>query len=283
MGRLAIALVAALGLFSVASVSTAAAATQIGETFVPADCDGGSTYVQAGSPGGSYAAPNPGVITSWSFQAAAASPTQLKLKIARPVGGNTFTVVGEGQLESPPVNQLSSFLVRIPVQPGDVLGVYLASGPCGMFVAPPAYPYSYFVGDPGVGTTTGFTPGGYFKLDISAVLEPDADNDGFGDETQDQCPTDDTAQGACPVPDTTITKHPKDKTKKKKATFEFTSSIAGATFECSLDDHAFAPCSSPDELKVKKGKHSFDVRATAKGQTDASPASDGWKVKKKHK
>jgi hypothetical protein len=37
-------------------------------------------------------------------------------------------------------------------------------------------------------------------LNVSAVLEPDADGDGFGDETQDQCPTNATTQGPCPTP-----------------------------------------------------------------------------------
>jgi DNA-binding beta-propeller fold protein YncE len=83
-------------------------------------------------------------------------------------------------------------------------------------------------------------------------------------------------------PDTHITKGPKDKTKNKRATFEFTSTEPGSTFECSLDGKAFAPCASPDTLKVKKGKHRFDVRATdAAGNVDPTPASDAWKVKKK--
>lgn len=85
-------------------------------------------------------------------------------------------------------------------------------------------------------------------------------------------------------PETQITKRPKDKTKKKQATFEFTSNVAGSTFECSLDGAAFAPCGSPDTLKVKKGKHSFQVRAIdTAGNVDGSPASDGWKVKRRKK
>jgi len=32
------------------------------------------------------------------------------------------------------------------------------------------------------------------------MLEPDADHDGFGDETQDQCPTHASTQGPCPPP-----------------------------------------------------------------------------------
>ena len=35
------------------------------------------------------------------------------------------------------------------------------------------------------------------ELQVQATIEPDADNDGFGDETQDQCPTQATTQGAC--------------------------------------------------------------------------------------
>jgi hypothetical protein len=87
-------------------------------------------------------------------------------------------------------------------------------------------------------------------------------------------------------PDTAITKGPKDKTKKKRATFEFsgTDARAVAGFECSLDGAVFAACSTPLTVKVKKGKHTFEVRATdAAGNVDGSPATDGWKVKKKKK
>ncbi|HYU62131.1 MAG TPA: hypothetical protein VEK39_15355 [Solirubrobacterales bacterium] len=84
-------------------------------------------------------------------------------------------------------------------------------------------------------------------------------------------------------PETTITKGPKDKTKKKTATFEFSSSEPGSTFQCSLDGGAFESCSSPHEVKVKKGKHSFAVRAQdGAGNLDPTPATSSWKVKQKH-
>jgi hypothetical protein len=85
-------------------------------------------------------------------------------------------------------------------------------------------------------------------------------------------------------PETTITGAPKDKTKKKTASFQFGSSEPGSTFECKLDDGAFQSCSSPRNVKVKKGKHSFQVRATdAAGNIDPTPATDTWKVKKPKK
>jgi hypothetical protein len=38
------------------------------------------------------------------------------------------------------------------------------------------------------------------RINMAAVVEPDVDGDGFGDETQDGCPTDASTQGPCPQP-----------------------------------------------------------------------------------
>jgi hypothetical protein len=86
------------------------------------------------------------------------------------------------------------------------------------------------------------------------------------------------------LPDTEIGKRPKKKTTKKSATFEFTSSEPGASFECRLDRGKFSPCASPHKVKAKAGKHSFQVRAVdVAGNLDPTPASYSWKVKKKRK
>ena len=84
------------------------------------------------------------------------------------------------------------------------------------------------------------------------------------------------------APDTTIAKGPKAKSRKKKATFEFSSSEAGSTFECALNGAAFAPCASPATVRGKRGKNRFTVRAIdAAKNADATPATYAWKVKKK--
>lgn len=87
------------------------------------------------------------------------------------------------------------------------------------------------------------------------------------------------------LPDTDIAQGPKPITRKKKATFEFTATIGGSSFECNLDGAGFQACASPHDVNVKKGKHSFQVRATdPAGNVDPSPAQANWKVKKrKHK
>jgi CSLREA domain-containing protein len=75
------------------------------------------------------------------------------------------------------------------------------------------------------------------------------------------------------APETKITKV-KRKSSKHKATFRFTSSEAGSTFECKIDKTRFRPCKSPKSYKLKPGKkHKFRVRAiNSIGETDATPA-----------
>jgi hypothetical protein len=89
-------------------------------------------------------------------------------------------------------------------------------------------------------------------------------------------------------PNALITKGPKDKTRKKTATFEFTATEAAAakqslTFQCKLDGGPFEPCTSPKTYQVKKGKHTFQVQASVAGITDPTPATDDWKRKKRKK
>jgi Tol biopolymer transport system component len=89
------------------------------------------------------------------------------------------------------------------------------------------------------------------------------------------------AGGGGGAPNTKITDGPGDVIHKDKATFKFKAIPAdGATFECKLDGKPFKPCESPKTYKhLKKGKHKVQVRATAGGQTDPTPAKDSFKVK----
>ena len=88
------------------------------------------------------------------------------------------------------------------------------------------------------------------------------------------------------APETTITKAPKKKIKSRKrkvnVKLALGSSEPGSTFECSVDGKPFAPCSGSLKLKSKRGKHTFAARATdGAGNTDATPATAKWKVKRK--
>jgi 6-phosphogluconolactonase (cycloisomerase 2 family) len=84
-------------------------------------------------------------------------------------------------------------------------------------------------------------------------------------------------------PETTITRSPNPKTKKRRASFEFVSSEPFSTFECKLDKRGFKPCPSPrryGKSLLRPGKHSFRVRALDEpGNTDPTPARIRWKVR----
>jgi hypothetical protein len=279
MDRRALATVATF-IAVMAAPGAASAATQLGETITPnVSRTGAMSYAGTGPP--SYAAPSPGVITSWAH-IAPGSPTTMRFKVARPAGGDNFTVIGNSDLVTPDPFVLNTFATRIPVQAGDVIGFYIETTTFVMW-STTGTAYHQISGDPAVGSTDTWTlVGAPLKLDLSATLEPDIDNDGFGDETQDCAPDDASRHDDCAPPQTEIHRGPKDKTRKKRATFEFTSSEPGATFHCALDTDAFTPCASPFVAKVKKGWHRFQVRAIdAAGNLDATPAFDVWKVKKK--
>jgi hypothetical protein len=79
-------------------------------------------------------------------------------------------------------------------------------------------------GEPPLGASVGYPNNEQgLRVNAQAVVEPDADADGFGDETQDQCPTNADTTGACPaVAPPAVTGQPaaalkKCKKKSKKA------------------------------------------------------------------
>ena len=82
------------------------------------------------------------------------------------------------------------------------------------------------------------------------------------------------------APDTTISSGPTGTTSATTASFAFTSSESGSTFECKLDTGAWATCTSPKAYSgLTTGSHTFSVRATdAAGNTDATPATQTWTI-----
>ena len=65
------------------------------------------------------------------------------------------------------------------------------------------------------------------------------------------------------------------------ADFAFSSDIAGARFECSLDGDDFAPCTSPTSYAgLTEGTHEFEVRAVVgpQQQVDPTPARHTWTI-----
>ena len=176
---------------------TSSAATTLGQTFTPGSC-GEETYIQTATPPGapSYTAPFDGVITQWSYQSDSTPPPTIRLKVAQDFGGGTLKIVAESAVENIAANTLNAYQSRISMPAGTDLGEYIHTD-CSR--EDDTYT-DYFLDPPelSVGATSSAFHQEGFQQDISAVLEPDADHDGFGDETQDQCPTNGTTQGPCP-------------------------------------------------------------------------------------
>ena len=196
--------------------SWASAAATIGKTSpvsgATAGCGGaGATRVQKSEGSGipSYAVPaGGGVITSWSTQAGGNPNQDMRFKVFRATAtANEYTVVGASADEPLTPGTMNTFPARIAVSAGDRIGFFSS------------YLQDCFDSAIGNGseirdTTTDTAPGSTSSypnsipnswLDVSAQLEPDADRDGYGDETQDQCPTNAVTQGPCQV-DLSVTK-----------------------------------------------------------------------------
>jgi CSLREA domain-containing protein len=79
---------------------------------------------------------------------------------------------------------------------------------------------------------------------------------------------------------TTLTAAPPAVTTETGATFNFTASVDGSTFECSLDGAPFTTCTGPISYSgLSVDTHTFQVQATSPaGNLDASPASYTWEI-----
>lgn len=140
------------------------------------------------------------------------------------------------------------------------------------------------VGTPGHGTAAAqgdgsvrYTPeAGFVGTDHFTYTVSDG-NGGTDTATVIVTVTEDASGG--PVPDTAIAGGPDGPTRNGWTSFTLTSTVAGATFECSLDGAAYIPCSSPVSFDgLRDGEHRLLVRAVSKGGTDESPALRVWTV-----
>ncbi len=81
-------------------------------------------------------------------------------------------------------------------------------------------------------------------------------------------------------PNTIIDSDPGSLTNDPTATFTFSSTESGSSFECRVDSGGFAACGSPyTTAPLSDGEHSFRVRATDRaGNTDPTPAEHQFTV-----
>jgi hypothetical protein len=151
-------------------------------------------------------APADGVVTK--FRIKTQSADTVTFRIARLTGPLGQSALGQSVGTGPTVttqgnqNAIQEFgNARIPVRAGDHVAVDSSdlSAQFGDNGSTKQYQYVPPLVDGQAARTS--TENENEELLVQAVIEPDSDKDGFGDETQDQCPTDPSTAGTCPTPD----------------------------------------------------------------------------------
>lgn len=170
----------------VAGAPVASAATVVGTSAVAADtaCPGGS-LISTVLP--SHVAPAAGIVTSFSLNRPVAGG-QVALKTLRASGSDRI-VAGTSGVVAVPAAGLTTYPARIAVVAGDSIALWLEGAQtCSLtFPGQSIVVDSIFPVDPGVGTNVPTVVNtGNRQLVLSAVIEADANGDGFGDESQ-QC------------------------------------------------------------------------------------------------
>lgn len=190
---------------SLAFAADANAAVTVGQLPTPTSSCGTLTVLQTGvATGNSYTVPSPGVITSWSVKNAGTTIAGLEFRVGRNVGGENYQIVGASVAGVQTPNSVSTYPAQIPVQTGDVIGEYASGGGmCGVMTTNAGDTVAAVASKQDLGQTTTYATSADAMLPVAATLEPDADGDGFGDETQDQCPTNASTHGPCPAPPVT--------------------------------------------------------------------------------
>lgn len=81
------------------------------------------------------------------------------------------------------------------------------------------------------------------------------------------------------APNTRLVSHPAKLSRKRTASFGFSSSLAGSTFQCHVDRNPFTACVTPTTVRsLTHGTHTFYVRAVKDGAVDATTAKWTWRV-----
>ncbi len=200
-------LVAALTLAALALPAPAMAATEFGDECLADVAEPGITLTQlqrASASGLPLTAPSDGIVTSWTVRLAPGFPVQVapvRLKLLRPTPApNTFRVVGESADASAAMPAFTQN-ARIAVRAGDRLGLHTEGGDgtlaCGS--ADEGDVLGVYKGDTLGGLEYAFPPVAKFRLPVTAKIEPDADGDGYGDESQDYCPKSPERHDGCPI------------------------------------------------------------------------------------
>ena len=204
-------------LVALALSGSAAASTTIGSlpaTSPIGSCNGCAVVQSTDSGPNIYTAPIRGVVTSFSVRSGTVlnSMDHYRLDVFTPVAAPNWTLGTASQYVYWPgtgaefTNKPISWNTRVSILQGDHIGLDSRSfGGNTLYSYPTASALDTMYGPntPGFDVGSTSTAGMQFtnaRANVQAVIEPDADLDGYGDETQDGCPADRAEHGPCTAP-----------------------------------------------------------------------------------
>ena len=169
---------------------------------VACEFDSSCRFFQTSLPAGGngFAAPVSGVVVRWRVKTAAGTPAgvPLRLRILHPEGDGTYTATA---FRSTVVTSAAGGVQTTPtggvIQAGDVIALdFTLVGAIAGAEVPGALGGTF---EPILSGAD--TPGAFNDVELlfNGDIEPDADGDGAGDETQDGCPQDATLRLPCPA------------------------------------------------------------------------------------
>lgn len=291
-------LITALAMASLALAAPAGAAYTIGPSPLvnTGSTLGGGTFTAHQDVGANSPAPSSGVIVQFSaFFGTTGSG--MAYRVVRTSAGNV-TGVATVPIATPAPNALNTTSVRVPIAAGDTIGVDTGSIRT-RFTAGRSYGFrSPPVPDDGTVPTT--AQAGQEAM-LNAVVEPDADADGFGDESQDPCPGDSAPQsGGCTLPAATPVAVPPAGTPAVAQTGKGTPTVRGGTITAdskgkvpvsvSCPPTQTAGCAGTVGLELPSTKLArsaasvaYDLRAGASTKVKVALTKKGLKLLKKRK
>lgn len=137
----------------------------------------------------------------------------------------------------------------------------------------PDGPHTFQVRAIDTSSNVDLTPAGY---SFAVVLPGSSPSGSAGSQSRPP------AQSRTAPPQTVLRLKPPPRTHDRTPSFRFSSSVAGATFQCKVDRGRFKTCSSPFTTKrLGFGRHTIEVRAIHGGAADPTPATFGFKVVKR--
>jgi hypothetical protein len=228
-----------------------------------------------------YRVPYDGVVTSVSHFASAVSGRIQAVFITPTATDFVYDATHRSAALTLAPGRLNTFAVRMPVHAGELLTLRTldpnlrcigTGGTIDQVTAEAVSDADTTFGPPTLSQLHVF-------VNISAVLEPDLDGDGYGDVSQDGCPQLAAVHAPCPAPAVTVTKKPAKRVTTPKVKIRFRATVTGSRFGCSIDGRAFRPCRSPFKARFLPGTHTVRIEATSPVGVAGQPVTVQFKVK----